>query len=239
MLRCVKGCGYYHRIQKRERLISVPVPLRIPIRSGIVRRTMFGIKQLIIVGFLLLPVAAAAQSTSAKESLTVFLEAYREVALLWDDLTPKERRERMAPLIETAVADDMMLKFALGSGSRGLTRAQRNRLEAAFRFFLQDRIGARLRVGAVLEFGVPSSEALGRRQERVTVKLEASNGASVQVDYILALHAGRWQIINLFIDGVSELAVWRAEFSHILKTRGIDVLVRRLSGVVNDSKVGE
>ncbi|MHB8415161.1 MAG: ABC transporter substrate-binding protein, partial [Acidiferrobacteraceae bacterium] len=48
-------------------------------------------------------------------------------------------------------------------------------------------------------------------------------------DYLLRPVDGHWRVINVVADGVSDLSVKRAEFAHVMKTKGFTGLIQRLN----------
>ena len=52
--------------------------------------------------------------------------------------------------------------------------------------------------------------------------------------YTLKALGESWAIINVVADGVSDLALRRAEYSQVLKKQGFDGLIRRLDGQIAD-----
>ncbi len=55
-----------------------------------------------------------------------------------------------------------------------------------------------------------------------------SNGNEVQFDYLMIQTGGQWLIINIKADGVSDLAVKRAEYTNVLKREGFEALLDKL-----------
>ena len=55
-----------------------------------------------------------------------------------------------------------------------------------------------------------------------------SNGNEVQFDYLMIKTGGRWLIINIKADGVSDLAVKRSEYTNVLKREGFEPLLEKL-----------
>lgn len=55
-----------------------------------------------------------------------------------------------------------------------------------------------------------------------------SHGEKIRFDYVLRQKDGRWAIINIIVDGVSDLAIKRAEYAGILRTEGADALIANL-----------
>ena len=58
--------------------------------------------------------------------------------------------------------------------------------------------------------------------------LTKSNGEKVQFNYLLRQNKNDWQIINIIVDGVSDLAVRRAEYTSILKSDGFSPLIAKI-----------
>ena len=63
----------------------------------------------------------------------------------------------------------------------------------------------------------------------VRTELIKSNGEAVKLDYVLRQTAGHWLIINVIADGVSDLALKRADYTAILKDQGFDALIATLN----------
>jgi len=64
-----------------------------------------------------------------------------------------------------------------------------------------------------------SVRTLKRGRVLVRTELIKSNGKRVHLDYVLYHRKGRWLIINIIADGVSDLALKRAEYSNVLVGR--------------------
>jgi phospholipid transport system substrate-binding protein len=58
--------------------------------------------------------------------------------------------------------------------------------------------------------------------------LTKSNGEKVQFNYLLRQNKNDWRIINIIVDGVSDLAVRRAEYASILKSDGFSPLMAKI-----------
>jgi len=54
----------------------------------------------------------------------------------------------------------------------------------------------------------------------------------VQLDYVLQEEAGRWRIVNVVANGVSDLSLKRADYGSIMKKQGFDLLVEKLEAQV-------
>ena len=56
-----------------------------------------------------------------------------------------------------------------------------------------------------------------------------SDGGEVQLDYLLHQIDNQWRIINVIANGVSDLALKRADYSALLKSKGFETLLGRLN----------
>ncbi len=57
---------------------------------------------------------------------------------------------------------------------------------------------------------------------------------NVKFDYMLKKSGGKWKIINIIANGVSDLALKRSEYSSILKQEGFDGLITKLTGKIEN-----
>ena len=62
----------------------------------------------------------------------------------------------------------------------------------------------------------------------VESQLKSPGGNKVQFGYQMRKIDGRWRIINIIADGVSNLALERAEYSSIIRRYSFDALLAKL-----------
>jgi phospholipid transport system substrate-binding protein len=79
------------------------------------------------------------------------------------------------------------------------------------------------------QFKHVSDEPVRGGRMLVRTELIKSNGEAVRLDYVLHQTASRWLIINVIADGVSDLALKRADYTAILKDQGFDALIATLN----------
>lgn len=60
----------------------------------------------------------------------------------------------------------------------------------------------------------------------------------VSFDYVLSQKDGHWRIVNIVVDGVSDLAVKRSEYAGIMRTEGADALIAKLKDKIAHSDKG-
>ena len=77
-------------------------------------------------------------------------------------------------------------------------------------------------------FSFIAQKELPRGKMLVETILTKSDGEKVQFNYLLRHHKEDWQIINIIVDGVSDLAVRRAEYTSILQLNGFVHLIAKI-----------
>ena len=77
-------------------------------------------------------------------------------------------------------------------------------------------------------FKVVSGKELTGGQMLIQSRLIKSDGGVVQLDYVLHRADNQWRIVNVIADGVSDLALKRADYSVFLKNKSFDALLIKL-----------
>jgi len=62
----------------------------------------------------------------------------------------------------------------------------------------------------------------------VKSRIVQAGEAPAALNYRLREYAGGWKIIDIYYEGVSQLATQRADFAGVLRTGGTSALVKRL-----------
>ncbi len=89
------------------------------------------------------------------------------------------------------------------------------------------------------QFKILSEEPFRERLKVVKAVLEVPKEPSVQFVYILKPADGGWKIIDVRYDGVSDLALKRAQFSDILAKEGFQALLSKLDERIANYAKGE
>ena len=114
----------------------------------------------------------------------------------------------------------------VGARSR---RRDRQRFVAAFQRLSVMTYAARFGTSAPTRFGrsrPAAADASGRVQVATAIKREGQ--PDVSLEYLLQQDEQGWRIINIVADGVSDLALKRAEYQRVFASGGIDGLIAEL-----------
>ena len=77
-------------------------------------------------------------------------------------------------------------------------------------------------------FSFVAQKELPRGKMLVETIFTKSNGEKVQFNYLLRQKKSNWRIINIIVDGVSDLAIRRAEYTSIFKSDGFFPLIAKM-----------
>ena len=145
-----------------------------------------------------------------------------------------ERMERLEPLLAATHDIPYIARFTVGRHWAGFDADQQQAFTAAFeRLSLATYAArfARLTPGAL---EVVSADPPGEARATVQALIHRSEAPAVPMEYVLHSTEQGWRIINIVADGVSDLALKRAEYQGLLAAGGITELMAAL-----DRQIGE
>ena len=170
------------------------------------------------------PQAGTAEAKSVVEKLhTTLLDVMKRA----DALGYSGRYDTLAPVVSASFDFDTIGQQLLGRYWAGLNADQRKLFVETFKQLSTATYAARFDGFKNETFRTVSQETKGD-WTIVTAELVKSDGDTVQFKYILKPEGERWRILNVFADGVSELAARKAEYSNVMRDRGFDALIARL-----------
>ncbi|MGF1451612.1 MAG: ABC transporter substrate-binding protein [Opitutales bacterium] len=143
-----------------------------------------------------------------------------------------ERYRELAPVVCDAYALDVIARLILGTAWGDLSPEQQKRFTERFRHLATANFAANFKSYSGQHFQVTGVQELKRGQRLVESELVQPEGDTVSFRYVLADIAGQWHIINTIADGVSDLAIKRAEYSSLLRDQGFDALIAALDAKI-------
>jgi phospholipid transport system substrate-binding protein len=140
-----------------------------------------------------------------------------------------ERYMQLEPLIVATHDLPYIAEFALRRQWSSLSAEDRQRVIAAFQRLSVMTYAARF--GNVVPDAFRSIEsaapdANGRVQ--VTTAIKRADQPDVSLEYLMHRDGDDWKIINIVADGVSDLALKRAEYQRLISSEGLDGLIAEL-----------
>jgi phospholipid transport system substrate-binding protein len=140
----------------------------------------------------------------------------------------KGRNDQLAPVIRGSFDIPFIAKTVLGRYWETFNNEQKSKFVetfgnlsiATYAYHFDAYSGERFNF--ILEKDLSSDQIL------IETQLIKSDGGKVHLDYVLHRHENQWRIINIVTDGVSDLALKRADYTAFLKNRGFDALIAKL-----------
>jgi phospholipid transport system substrate-binding protein len=193
----------------------------------------------LLLGGLSLPAAGAGMSAPAStvdRLHATLLEVMRNA----DSLGFPGRRERLSPVIREAFDLPFIVKVVLGRYWGALPQADRQRMIDTFTRLTIATYAARFDGFSGEAFELVEEKPMKKGRVLVRTRLIRPGDEAAQLDYVLQEEAGRWRILNVVANGVSDLSLKRADYGSIMKKQGFDILVGKLEAqIVKLGKSGD
>ncbi len=141
----------------------------------------------------------------------------------------EERYRQLEPLIVATHDLPYIAEFALRRQWSSLSADDRQRFIAAFQRLSVMTYAARfgnVAADAFRPIEPAATDANGRVQ--VTTAIARANQRDVSLEYLMQRNGDDWKIINIVADGVSDLALKRAEYQRLFAIAGVAGLIAEL-----------
>ena len=183
---------------------------------------------------LLLSLGARAQPSAAPDVLV------KDVTLEVVDLIAKDKdikagnRAKLVALIEEKVLPHFnfvsMTSLAVGQNWRKASAEQKKRLADEFKTLLVRTYASALAAYSEQKFDFRPLRARPTDTDvTVQVRVLQPGAQPVPIDYSMEKTASGWKVYDVMVGGVSLVANYRTEFASVVRTSGIDGLIKDLA----------
>jgi phospholipid transport system substrate-binding protein len=204
-------------------------------RTGEGKMNIWNLLTVVILGMHIVIPYASAGDRGATEVVEKFHSSLLAVMKNGDKIGYQGRYDQLAPVIKSSFDMPFISKTILGKYWESLDNEQRSRFVEVFTQLSIATYAANFDSYSGEHFKmIPEKEVDGGRI-LVQSQLIKSGGGQVQLDYLLHRTAGQWRIVNIIAEGVSDLALKRADYSAFLKSKGFEALLKKLNEKVNQS----
>ncbi|BBL35408.1 hypothetical protein Nstercoris_01674 [Nitrosomonas stercoris] len=135
------------------------------------------------------------------------------------------RQQLLAPIIEQTHDLAFVVRSVLGSHWIKLDADQQQTITRVFQENSIATYADRFDQYDQEQFVIIDQTQLPRNRLLVRSQLTRLDDKPVNFDYVMDKSSGSWRIINILVDGVSDLALKRAEYGSILQKDGITALI--------------
>jgi phospholipid transport system substrate-binding protein len=190
-----------------------------------------------IIGILLLCFAQfsiAEEQPDAKQTVdklnTTIIEAMKHAK----SLGYKGRYAKLDPVIKETHDFAAIAQIALGSHWKNLNEEQKKAFIEKLAELSIATYAAQFNSYAGEDFKYESEQ--GMKANRITLRyqLVAPKEKPVVFEYVLGQVNGQWAIINIVVDGISDLALKKAQYTSIIEREGFDTLLNKLGQKITD-----
>ena len=138
----------------------------------------------------------------------------------------------VAPVVQTAFDYPQIASLTLGAHWKKLSPEQQKEFVGVLADYTAATYAARFDSYNGERFAIMRSETLHPGTEGVFSTFTEHNGKVHRFDYILQKQGDQWRIVNVFADGVSDLALKRAEYTETVQKKGFAALVAHLKAQI-------
>ena len=155
------------------------------------------------------------------------------------DLGYTGRYQSIAPAVESTHDLDAIARLVVGRHWKGLDASQQSTFIETFRNLSISMYAGRFKDYGGEQFTILSEQSLKRGNRKlVTSQLVKSDGEKITFSYVLHQSRDQWKIISVSVNGVSDLALKRAEYGGILRKDGFPTLIERLETQIQKNAHG-
>jgi phospholipid transport system substrate-binding protein len=186
--------------------------------------------------------AAAQPPSTAPEAITViaqFQDTLLSVMKQAAKLGYPGRYRQLEPAVKRTLDIPGIAQIALGQYWSKLDAKQRAHWVDTFTRLSIATYAARFNGYSGETFTAPTMRPLQGGYVLVQSKLVQSGGDTVSFDYQMRQVNGHWQAINIVANGVSDLALKRAQYVSVIRNSGFDELVRKVEQKIAEYEQGK
>jgi phospholipid transport system substrate-binding protein len=183
--------------------------------------------------------ASLATATGQENSATAVVERFQAtlIGVMRDaaKLGYQGRYDRLAPAVKESHDLPQIARITLGRYWNQLNAEQQTLFIDTFSKLSIATYANRFNSYAGETFKTTSEENPAPDETLVRSLFVQAQGETRNFDYQLRRSDGRWRIINIIVDGVSDLALKRADYSSILGREGFAALIAKLQEKIAQS----
>ena len=183
--------------------------------------------------------AAGAPAGEATHVVTELQESIMTIMKEGRDLGYTGRYQAISPTIDKTHDLENIARLVVGRHWKGLETSQQSTFVETFRNLSISMYAGRFKDYGGEQFKILSEQPLKRGNRKlVTSHFVKSDGDTITFNYILHRVHDRWKIVSVSVNGVSDLALKRAEYGGILRKDGFPTLIERLETQIKKNARG-
>jgi phospholipid transport system substrate-binding protein len=192
----------------------------------------------VILGLLLValtPFSAAADPVEeARKTVDKLNGALVEVMKNAKTLGYQGRYKKLEPVVKESFEFEAVSQIALGGHWKKLDTQQKKAFIGKLTDLSIATYAAQFNGYAGESFKFDSGQPSKNGRVLLRYFLNAPNEKPIKFEYDVSQLGGEWEIINIIVDGISDLALKRAQYTSVIDREGFDSLLNKLSQKIAD-----
>jgi len=190
-----------------------------------------------IIAILLLCLAqftVAEEASAARQTVDKLNATLIDVMKNAKQLGYKGRSAKLDPIIRETHEFDAIAQIALGSHWKDLNEEQKKSFVDKLTELSVATYAAQFNGYGGEEFKYESEQAMKANRVTLRYQLVVPKEKPVKFEYVLGQSSGQWAIINIVVDGISDLALKKAQYTSVIEREGFDSLLNKLGQKIID-----
>jgi phospholipid transport system substrate-binding protein len=200
-------------------------------RNAMHLRILFGI---LLAAYCQLVSADSPGVTAARQTVDKLNTALLDVMKNADRLGYQGRLKRLDPVVRDVFQFEAVAQIALGSHWKKLDQPEKLAFMAKLTDLSVATYAAQFNAYGGEKFQYESSDEI--KADRITLRyvMVVPNDKPIKFEYIVNHFNGRWVIINIIVDGISDLALKKAQYTSVIDREGFEKLLEKLQQKTTD-----
>lgn len=154
------------------------------------------------------------------------------------ELGCKGRAEKLTPVIDQTYDVAFLAEKVLRRDWPQLSAKQRKQFTGTLRDLMITTYGFEFASYSGESFATLKTQDMSQGRKLVRTQLKIPGEADVSFDYLLQKRGGKWRVVNVITEGISDLAVRAQQYSQALKEKGFDGMIGWLQEQIKKNKTG-
>ncbi|MGI9212210.1 MAG: HpnM family protein [Methylococcaceae bacterium] len=144
------------------------------------------------------------------------------------------RYQKLEPVVRESFEFEAVSVLALGTHWKNLDKPQKTAFIDKLTELSVATYAAQFNAYAGEGFKFESEQDLKNGRVLLRYFLNAPNEKPIKFEYQVHEFNGHWQIINIIVDGISDVALRKAQYTSLIDREGFDSLLKKLAQKIND-----
>ncbi len=183
--------------------------------------------------------STAADNTSPSGVIRAFNATLLEAMKKGDELGYRGRYRLLEPVVKDSFDLSFMAVQSVGRHWKTITKEEREAFVKVYTDWTVATYAGRFDSFSGEKFEISSESRPRQDSAAVVSKLIKSTGEEVRFHYLLRKFGSAWRVVDIQISGVSQLALTRAQFTGVIRAKGVKGLVSMLEEKIKGFEKGD